>query len=134
MTDSPTPLSRLVLLIVCLSLAATVVAGVHYMVFDLPQQQNAQAPKNAFLFDSLTCSEACYKMYCPSTMIMGSGSQCRDREGYLACQAILECDSTSCAGCKRLCTSEYRQCLDKQGDPAGDCEGIRGTCEAACPC
>lgn len=41
------PLTRLVMFIVCLSIAGSIVAGVHYYAIDLPQQQNVQAPANA---------------------------------------------------------------------------------------
>jgi hypothetical protein len=40
------PLSRLVLFIVCLSIAGSIVAGVHYVAVDLPEQQNVKAPAN----------------------------------------------------------------------------------------
>jgi hypothetical protein len=40
------PLARLVLFMVCLSVAGSIVAGVHYYTVDLPQQQNVQAPAN----------------------------------------------------------------------------------------
>jgi len=40
------PLARLVLFIVCLSIAGSIVAGVHYYAVDLPQQPEVQAPTN----------------------------------------------------------------------------------------
>ena len=40
------PLARLVLFMVCLSIAGTVVAGAHYGAVDLPQQNALQPPEN----------------------------------------------------------------------------------------
>jgi len=42
------PLTRLVLFMVCLSIAGALVAGVHYVAVDLPQQQAVQAPTNSY--------------------------------------------------------------------------------------
>lgn len=41
------PLVRLVLFMVCLSIAGSIVAGAHYYAVDLPQQQALQAPTNS---------------------------------------------------------------------------------------
>jgi hypothetical protein len=40
------PLARLVLFMVCLAVAGSVVAGVHYYALDLPVQTMEQIPKN----------------------------------------------------------------------------------------
>ena len=40
------PLARLVLFMVCLSVAGTLLAGGHYFAVDLPQQQSVQVPSN----------------------------------------------------------------------------------------
>ena len=40
------PLARLVLFMVCLSIAAGIVAGIHYVAVDLPEQQTVKAPAN----------------------------------------------------------------------------------------
>jgi len=56
------PLARLVLFIVCLSIAGSIVAGVHYYAVDLPQQQNVQAPTNScgnYLEKQFECSTRC---------------------------------------------------------------------------
>jgi len=44
--SAPSPLARLVLFIVCLSIAGSFVAGVHYVAVDLPEQQNVKPPAN----------------------------------------------------------------------------------------
>lgn len=41
-----TPLARLVLFMVCLSIIGSAIAGTHYYAVDLPQHQNVQAPAN----------------------------------------------------------------------------------------
>lgn len=49
MVSSPSmqsPLARLVLFMVCLSIAGTVMAGAHYLAVDLPAQEYRQAPLN----------------------------------------------------------------------------------------
>lgn len=47
-TESPhSPLSRLVLFMVCLAVAGSLVAGTHFYTIDLPQQKSLQAPENA---------------------------------------------------------------------------------------
>ncbi len=44
---SRTPLARLVLFMICLSIAGSFVAGLHYAAIDLPrQQQELQVPTN----------------------------------------------------------------------------------------
>jgi hypothetical protein len=50
MTSTPqenTQLGRLVLFMVCLAIAASVVAGVHYFAVDQPLQKYVQAPLNS---------------------------------------------------------------------------------------
>lgn len=44
--STTSPLARLVLFMVCLSIAGSIVAGVHYVAVDLPEQQNVKAPAN----------------------------------------------------------------------------------------
>lgn len=57
MSQSPqSPLARLVLFMVCLSLAGSILAGAHYYTVDLPQQKAVQAPFNS---PSDNCQE-CY--------------------------------------------------------------------------
>jgi len=50
MTETPfsgSPLARLVLFFVCMALAGSFIAGMHYAAVDLPAQKNIQAPQNA---------------------------------------------------------------------------------------
>lgn len=57
-----TPLARLVLFIVCLSIAGSIGAGIHYYAVDLPQQQVVQAPSNScgnYLEKQFECSTRC---------------------------------------------------------------------------
>jgi hypothetical protein len=41
------PLTRLVLFIICIAVIATAFAGVHYYTVDLPQQKTLQVPTNS---------------------------------------------------------------------------------------
>jgi hypothetical protein len=53
--DEPvrSPLARLVLFMVCLSIAGTILGGVHYVVVDIPAQASVHPPEN---FDSGACT------------------------------------------------------------------------------
>lgn len=44
--EKRSPLARLVVFMVCLSIAGSVVAGVHYFAVDLPAQKVVQVPQN----------------------------------------------------------------------------------------
>jgi hypothetical protein len=78
MSDSESgksPLTRLILVIVCLSLAGSFVAGVHYFALDLPQQNALPAPVNGQIcFDKMSCLPAddpgildrCMDSWCPN--------------------------------------------------------------------
>ncbi|AGB03403.1 hypothetical protein [Methanoregula formicica] len=44
--EGKSPVARLVLFMVCLSVAGAFVAGLHYYTVDLPQQNAVQAPEN----------------------------------------------------------------------------------------
>jgi hypothetical protein len=66
MQESPvSPLARLVLFIVCLSIAGSIAAGVHYFVVDLPEQKalSEHPPANTANSDTQekcnTCRFAC---------------------------------------------------------------------------
>ena len=77
--SSPTPLARLVLFMVCLSVAGTALAGLSYYAGDLPQQ-NAKAPQNARnnLESYKTCIQDC------EGQNPGTSSHCvRDCEDFL---------------------------------------------------
>jgi hypothetical protein len=49
MSDMKSPLARLVLFMVCLSVAGAFMAGVHYVVIDRPQQEYASNPPTNYL-------------------------------------------------------------------------------------
>jgi hypothetical protein len=66
MSGSPhSPLTRLVLFTVCLSIAGTFVAGAHYVTVDLPQQNVLQAPANtdpgSCFLECASTARACFK-------------------------------------------------------------------------
>ena len=43
------PLARLVLFMVCLAIAGSLLAGLHYFAVDLPAQKNLHPPKNFYI-------------------------------------------------------------------------------------
>lgn len=56
-----TPLSRLVLFLVCLSIAGALVAGIHFTAIDLPQQNFHHAPAKTAVCDERcrNCTDTC---------------------------------------------------------------------------
>jgi len=52
-----TPLGRLVLFMVCLSIAGSLLAGAHYFAVDLPAQKAITAPSNGY------CETSCEWVY-----------------------------------------------------------------------
>ena len=82
------PLARLVLFMVCLSIAGSIVAGLHYNAVDLPRQNALQAPSNAWY----TCQPydcECQVHRCQSNC--ASDGNC-----------MLECYLTLSTNCPRL--------------------------------
>jgi len=57
MQESKSPLARLVLFAICLAVAGSIVAGVHYFAVDLPGQQALHAPMNG------DCLESCDDLF-----------------------------------------------------------------------
>jgi hypothetical protein len=57
------PLARLVLFMVCLSIAGSFAAGLHYFAVDLPQQKSVQAPENGNSVSTIEKCNSC-KDYC----------------------------------------------------------------------
>jgi len=75
------PCARLVLFMLCLSIAGSVLAGAHYYAVDLPAQKNLQAPENAFK-NTKNC-ELCR-------------NNCKIDEDYFFCLSI--CNDLECSG------------------------------------
>jgi hypothetical protein len=69
------PLARLVLFMICLALAGSFVAILHYFAVDLPQQNAVLAPEN--IRDYTDCEQKCFeeKENCSNTC---GGSDCRN--------------------------------------------------------
>ena len=110
--SAQSPLARLVLFMVVLSVAGSILAGFHYYAVDLPQQQVKQPPQNQQ--GPLTdCYAKCYsdEDLCtrPATSLK-EYDQCA--ETRLAC--TMRCDDTfreACQTCHRSCGSDT-QCYD----------------------
>jgi len=60
MSEKKSPLARLVLFMVCLSVAGAVVSGVYTFAVEQPQQQSVTAPTNYDIRQYTACREACY--------------------------------------------------------------------------
>lgn len=68
-----TPLARLVLFMICLSIIGSAIAGIHYYAVDLPQQQSVQPPANYGYCDPVIVEamHACARTDCDVCMAMG---------------------------------------------------------------
>ena len=72
--STQSPLARLVLLMVCLSIAGSIIAGVHYYAVDLPEQNMVQVPSNGNgpLYGCSLCRYECARTpsndYCTACM------------------------------------------------------------------
>jgi hypothetical protein len=89
MTPPPnekSPLARLVLFMVCLSIAGGLVAGACYAAVDLPQQKTIAIPHNE------DCSATCMENFnqCAGNCRRGG---CTDSEGLSCSQVYENCES-----------------------------------------
>lgn len=65
MRETKSPLTRLVLFMIALSVAGSVLAGIHYYAVDLPQQKSAQAPANTMSAPAFgACFDDCMLKNC----------------------------------------------------------------------
>jgi hypothetical protein len=62
-SNERSPLARLVLFLVCLSLVGMLAAGAYWYVVDLPQQ-NARVPVNSVPGMSSQCERNCFVTHC----------------------------------------------------------------------
>jgi hypothetical protein len=90
MSEIRTPLARLVLFMVCLSVAGSFLAGVHYFAVDLPQQQSLAAPKNDMcgFVDANYCAgtdtDYCWK--CVKSAMSAVGCEATKDQYYTICK------------------------------------------------
>ncbi len=87
------PVSRLVLFMVCLSVAGAFIAGLHYYAVDLPAQNAVQAPEN-------TLSDDCKRLY--ATCRQSCGQRVEDEE-HVAIHTSMECVN-ACYGIRDACS------------------------------
>jgi hypothetical protein len=94
------PLGRLVLFMVCLAIAGSFVAGIHYYAVDLPQQQDVKVPANytcppGRLDSCARYGDKCYE--CIATGEYGLGCEISAEERFAICgkpyEPKQECDS-----------------------------------------
>jgi hypothetical protein len=77
---------------VCLSVAGSIIAGVHYYAVDLQHQQDLQAPANT----QMTCSQYCDAQYYPCMTSCKSSSISATQTCRINCQ-------TEYKNCKKSC-------------------------------
>ena len=68
--SATSPLAQLVLFMICLSIAGSFVAGMHYAFIDHPQQENIRAPSNDWLDYCTDCTNYCTMQGQPSDICM----------------------------------------------------------------
>lgn len=76
---SRSPLTRLVLFIICMAVAASILAGVLYLAVDLPaQQQTIQPPENKFVAPwwDTSCFDACDIRFLAHTISSAEWTAC----------------------------------------------------------
>jgi len=79
MSELKSPLARLVVFMVFLSVAGAFIAGVHYLVIDKPSQDAVKPPSN----DYSSCSDGCYTSYV-SCKRWGNPEECESE--YTQCR------------------------------------------------
>ena len=77
------PLARLVLFLICLSLVGTLVAGVYWYAVALPQQKTLAPVNGRPGIDPIPCQQTCYSRHC----IPLTAEQPLCDVGYPACLA-----------------------------------------------
>jgi len=85
-----TPLARLVLCMICLSVAGSFVAGIHWYAVDLSSRQEVQAPENDEVDDFVACKKRC------------------DDTQY---ERIINCRGDR--NCLDMCESVWEKCVNK---------------------
>ena len=74
------PLARLVLFMICLAALGSILAGAHYLVLDIPAQQNVPSPENSG-WDTTSCTQC--KHDCGSSSININYGNC-----IITCMAV----------------------------------------------
>lgn len=85
MSEITSPLARLVVFMVCLSVAGTFIAGLHYLAIDKPSQDTTEQPLNELGAD---CGESCIlnRNAClNSPMSLNAMDESLCESGYQAC-------------------------------------------------
>ena len=75
-TSNASPFARLVLMIACLSIAGSILAGAHYYAVDLPTQKTVTEPPQNCAY--MECVYACIKQYNGQNMdwVLQCGNGC----------------------------------------------------------
>ncbi|MFA5268088.1 MAG: hypothetical protein WC379_08945 [Methanoregula sp.] len=84
MPEAKSPLARLVLFMVCLSIAGSFAAGIHYYIVDLPAQASLQAPTNEYDCECYSEYTACLAPCRGAGNYAGCGAACYP--AYLVCK------------------------------------------------
>ena len=110
------PLARLIVFIVMLSVAGSILAGLHYYAVDLPQQQVQRPPANG----------------------NGPWTDCLNKcqANYRTCDSMAtsRMEANQCSDTASACDT---QCIDNYLGACRSCHaacGTPGTCWDACPC
>ena len=91
------PLTRLVLFIVCLAIAGSFVAGLHFLAVDLPAQKNVVAPTNNDNFQCQLTRTNC-------------GSDCGHNAIKISKEEGMDAAQKYYDDCREKCAEAYRTC------------------------
>lgn len=124
MSGTSSPLARLVLFMICLAVAGSAVAGVHYFAVELPQK-NPQTPENSICNDRCdrTCADnyrTCILQEADRKVCIGARQQCENT-------CLAQC---ACTDCEEQCQAELNACTDT----SKVCLRENQACERRCPC
>jgi hypothetical protein len=124
MSENQSSLARLVLFMICLAIAGSIIAGVHYFVVDHPQQQGMKTPANGL------CEYSCY------ASCVADQKTCEAEGGMRNCLTDLNaCENSciktcKCSDCQDQCNADFNACTDG----SKTCMRQYQSCEQSCPC
>lgn len=119
------PLYRLVLFMVCLAIAASLVAGIWFGAVELPQQKALVPVENSGCVDR--CDRACSDTLQTCIRDTPDRKACMHEQQQCENTCIATC---ACSDCQDQCMADFRACdLDPK-----TCMRTMQACERICPC
>lgn len=124
------PLARLVLFMVCLSVFGIIVAGALAVFERPPGAVVPQTPKNTFV--SSTCLNMCNynSVLCEADLPADSLDRGQCYRTLTSCT-----NRCICSDCQDTCNNAFTACRSQSKNPENDrCDGLYDLCTAGCSC